>query len=101
MRELLEGWLPLGCRDYGVKMVVLAGLLWTLWNVRNKMAIEGVFLRAPTNIIFKFDSFIQRWRRLLRESDRTTLDGWNAQVKGWVEKFLERVRDRPPSDDVF
>ena len=65
MQELLEGWIPLGCRNYGVKITVLAGVLWTLWNVRDKMTIEGVFLSSPSVVIFKFDSFIQRWRRLL------------------------------------
>ena len=44
MQELLEGWIPLGCRNYGVKITVLAGVLWTLWNVRDKMTMEGVLL---------------------------------------------------------
>ena len=100
MRELLEGWLPSGCRDYVVKMLLLAGLLWTLWNVRNKMAIEGVFLQAPTDIIFKFDYFIPRWMLLLQASDRTTLNGLRAQVKGWVE-FLDKVCDHPPTHTVL
>ena len=97
MQDFLESWLPLGCRNYKAKMMLFARVLWTLKTVRNKMAIKGVFVQAPSSIIFKFDSFIQRWRQLLRASDRATLDGWRAQVKGWMEAFLEKIRDRPPA----
>ena len=43
MKDLLEEWLPLGCRNYYLKCFVIAGVFWVLWNIRNKIAIEGVF----------------------------------------------------------
>ena len=101
MRDFLEGWLPLGFRDYGVKLMTFGGILSTLWNVRNKMAIEGVFLQVPTDIFFKFDSLIQKWRRLLRAADQATLDRWRQQIKGWMEEFLERDRYRPPAFELL
>ena len=85
----------------GVKLMTFGGILWTLWNVRNKMAIEGVFLQVPTDIFFKFDFLIQKWRRLLRASDQATLDRWRQQIKGWMEEFLERVRDCPPAFELL
>jgi hypothetical protein len=43
LRYCLGIWLPIGCSNYSLKLFALAITLWTLWNVRNKMAIEGVF----------------------------------------------------------
>jgi len=76
MSDFLEGWLPLGCRNYGQELIIFAGVLWSLWTTRNKMVIEGVFLKNPTDMIFKIDSHLQRWRVLLRAADQAFLDGW-------------------------
>ena len=56
MIDFLEGWLPLGCKNYEQKMLIFAGVLWALWNFRNKMVIKGVFVKNPTDAIFKTDS---------------------------------------------
>ena len=75
MKDLLEECIPLGCRNYGLKCFVIAGVFCVLWNTRNKMAIEGVFIKLPTDILFKLDTILQRWGVLLREADRVILDG--------------------------
>ena len=101
MQNFLEGWLPLGCKDYRVKLLFFAAVLWSLWITRNKMTIEGVFIKSPSNVIFKLDSFIQRWRKMLCASDGEMVESWRTQVQGWLEEFLERLRDRPPEMDFI
>jgi hypothetical protein len=63
--------------------------------------MEGVFIKASSEVIFKFDSFLQKWRGLFRVADREKVDGWKMQVKGWMEEFLEKVCDRPPTQDFL
>jgi hypothetical protein len=43
-----------------MKIFVLATILWVLWNVRNKMAIEGVFITNPADILFKINILLQK-----------------------------------------
>ena len=59
------------------------------------MAIEGIFIRQPSDVFFNIDSTLQRWRVLLRKSDQTTFDGWRFQAQGWCGEFLKQVRERP------
>jgi hypothetical protein len=47
--DLLELWLPLGCKSYNLKFFSVS-VLWLAWN---KMAIEGVFVRNPTELLQK------------------------------------------------
>ena len=101
LQDFLEGWMPMGCVLYNPKMLTFVGLLWSLWNVRNKMTIEGVFIKTPAEVIFKFDSFLQKWRGLFRAADRGKMDGWKIRAKGWMEEFLEKVCDRPPTQDFL
>jgi hypothetical protein len=54
--------------DYGLKLFALAIVLWLLWTTRNKMPIEGVFQKNPTDILFKIRVCIQRWRPRLEQA---------------------------------
>ena len=54
-----------------------ATVMWALWNARNKMAIEGVFIRSPNDIIFRINFFLQRWKVLLRGNVRAELETWD------------------------
>jgi hypothetical protein len=51
--DLLDLWLPLGCKSYNLKFFSVSVVLWVLWLARNKMAIEGVFVRNPTKLLQK------------------------------------------------
>jgi hypothetical protein len=47
-----------------------AGFAWAIWTMRNKMAIEKSFAKAPTNVIYHAVSLLQRWCVLLKEKDK-------------------------------
>jgi len=66
-----------------------------------KMAIEGVFIKSPPDIIFKINFFLQRWKVLLQDNPQAELETWELQVKTCVENFLEKIRDRPLDEDLF
>jgi hypothetical protein len=53
---------------------VFAALSWTLWNIRNKMVIERIFLRRASDSVFMFLAFLQQWHPLSRRRDRARLD---------------------------
>lgn len=54
--------------------MVFAAMTCSLWNIRNKMVIERVFLRHASDSIFKFMAFLQLWYPLCRQRDRARLD---------------------------
>lgn len=70
--ESLEGfqmhWLDVrGANSYQIVIFNFAALVWTIWKVRNKMAIEKTFPNQPIEVIFKFVSCLQRWRVLIKK----------------------------------
>jgi hypothetical protein len=87
VRELLKcDWNPIGVGDF---MAIVQGLVgplrrlvwftfaaqcWSLWNIRNKLAIEGTIINSPSDAIFKMSIYMQSWRVLIRRMDRDLLD---------------------------
>jgi hypothetical protein len=39
---------------------------WVLWTVRNKMAIEKHFPKAPSDVMYVAISLLQKWSLLLK-----------------------------------
>ena len=69
--DLLSSWLQgMGPLPSKLVLFLFAGFAWTLWITRNKMAIENVFPKAPTDVIYTAVSLMQRWCVLLKEKDR-------------------------------
>ena len=97
-QDFLDNWIPLGCRDYSSKLFLSTIVFWALWIIRNKRVIEGKFPRYPTELLIKSNKFLQKWKVLLRGEDQVKIEGWVAQVKGWLESFMEKLRRRPPED---
>jgi hypothetical protein len=60
LQDFFDNWLPTHDKEYKMKIFVLATILWVLWNVRNKMAIEGVFITNPADILFKINILLQK-----------------------------------------
>ena len=56
--------------------------------------------RSPTELLYNCNSFLQKWKALLREGEQSKVEAWIDQAKSWVEMFLERLRIRP-QDDFF
>ena len=70
-------------------MLLLAIVFWVLWKARNKMIIEGLFVRNPVELIFRIISCFQKWDVLLRAADQKTLDVQKLQVAAWVDSSLQ------------
>jgi hypothetical protein len=87
IRDLLScSWNPAGAADFIAIANGLSGRLrriawftfaaqcWTLWNIRNKLAIESSLISSPADAIFKMSIYMQSWRVLVRPRDRALLD---------------------------
>jgi hypothetical protein len=87
IRDLLAcSWDPAGAADFVAIANGLTGRLrriawytfaaqsWALWNIRNKLAIEGSLISNPADAIFKMSIYMQSWRVLVRRKDRPLLD---------------------------
>jgi hypothetical protein len=69
------------------KTFLVGVVFWVLWNTRNKLVIEGVCPRTPSDVMHKILSFVQRWRVLLGGENQSKLDVKATQVRAWLERF--------------
>jgi hypothetical protein len=102
IRELLScSWNPAGAADFVAIANGLSGRLrriawftfdaqcWALWNIRNKLAIEGSLISSPVDAIFKMSIYMQSWRVLVRRRDRPLLDAALDELR----RLHARIRD--------
>ena len=94
MADFLNCWIPLGCRDYQLKLFFFGVTTWALWVTRNKMMIEGKFPRSPIDALSKIDVFMQRWRILLRAEERGKLGNTKESMVRWLEIFVSKSNQR-------
>jgi hypothetical protein len=86
VRELLGcNWNPAGAGDFVALAHRLPGPLrrlvwftfaaqsWALWNIRNKLTIEGKLINNPADAFAKMSIYMQSWRVLVRPRDRAAL----------------------------
>jgi hypothetical protein len=65
-----------------------AVMFWTLWNVRNKLTMEGMAIAHLADAFFQMSLHMQHWRVLVRQKDRTLLD----KAVGEVWRLHARTR---------
>jgi hypothetical protein len=51
-----------------------AAQCWALWNIRNKLTIEGKMIGNPTDALFQMSIHMQHWRVLVKPKDHALLD---------------------------
>jgi hypothetical protein len=94
VRELLKcEWNPAGAGEFLALVQGLSGPLrrlvwftfaaqcWTLWNIRNKLAIEGKLIGHPADAFVQMSMHMQCWRVLVSQRDRALLDEARGEVK--------------------
>nr|XP_051229140.1 uncharacterized protein LOC127346942 [Lolium perenne] len=87
VRELVHcSWNPAGVGDFlaichglsgAYRRVVwfsFAALAWALWNIRNKLTMEGVLIGKPADALYKMIIYMQQWRMLVKWKDRGLVD---------------------------
>ncbi|KAK1615991.1 hypothetical protein QYE76_021508 [Lolium multiflorum] len=107
IRELLAcSWDPAGAADFvaianglsgrfrRIAWFTFAAQSWALWNIRNKLAIEGSLISISADAIFKMSIYMQSWRVLVRPRDRPLLD------MALDEITMEGQWEQEPNDDV-
>jgi hypothetical protein len=63
-------------------------MFWTLWNVRNKLTIEGKAIAHPADAFFQMSIHMQHWRALVRQKDRALRN----EAVGEVRRLHARAR---------
>jgi RsiW-degrading membrane proteinase PrsW (M82 family) len=51
-----------------------AAQCWTIWNTRNKLAIEGKMIGNLVDVFYQMSIHMKRWRVLVRRKDWELLD---------------------------
>ena len=88
LEDLHRYWLDLrGVNNYNIYLLSFATLAWTLWKTRNKMAVERILPKQPSEVVFQFMSCLQRWRVIVRKEDRQGLDEVLSTLEGWLRRF--------------
>lgn len=57
--------------------------------------IEGVFPSQPIEILYKINTWLQKWQVLLKKEDRARLDDKLKTIQQWVKGFLKEKMIRP------
>jgi hypothetical protein len=58
-----------------------AAQCWDLWNVRNKLTIEGSIIAKPANVLIKMLIYMHQCQKLVRSRDRGLLDAAMGEIK--------------------
>jgi hypothetical protein len=98
LQDFSDYWLPLGAKSYNLKLLMLAAILWSLWTTSNKIVMERAFPKSTTKIFFKILAVLQKWRACLKQPEKVELDNKVAQVKGWLEEFVKKIKARTSKD---
>ena len=86
--DLLGSWLQgMGPLPSKLVLFLFAGYAWMPWITRNKMVIEKVFPKAPTDVIYNAISLMQRWCTLLKEKDRERITQVLEVILSWLKNF--------------
>jgi hypothetical protein len=101
LEDSFDHWLPIGCTDYIIKAFLFGVVLWGLWNVRNKLSIEGMAPKSPTDILYNILSLLQRWGVLLRRPEKIKLEKRTSSVWNWVKRFQGKIKSRSPLEDLL
>jgi hypothetical protein len=108
VRELLScSWNPAGAGDFVALAQGLSGRFrrlvwftfaaqsWALWNIRNKLTLEGKLINNPADAIAKMSIYMQSWRVLVSPRDRELLE----VALGEVRRLHARMRaEHQPTD---
>ena len=70
--------------------VLISVLFWSLWVTRNKLAIEGVVLKHPSDLVYKFMMFLQMWAQLSKEQDMEVL----LDMAGGLKAIYSELKPR-------
>ena len=89
MMDLLEYWIPMGCADYDLKFFIFVVVTWAIWVTRNKIRMQRWFPHSPIVILYKINSFVQRWAALLQETEQGKLRSLRMNMKSWMKKLEE------------
>ena len=87
LEDFQFGWLERGANKYFTSLFSFAAFAWTIWKIRNKMAIEKSFPKKPIVAVFKSLSCLQRWSLLLKGKERQELDAVINSAENWMKTF--------------
>jgi len=66
---------------------VFAGLAWALWTTRNKMAIEKIIPKSPTDVMYVALSLLQKWSVRLKDEDQDRISQFKDMILCWIRSF--------------
>jgi hypothetical protein len=90
--DFMGVWLPLGCKNYGIKLESLGMVMWSLCTTRNKVTIKGEFPKSLFDTLFKINSCMQKWQTA-RGADYEVLKEWTTQARRWMKTFMQKLKD--------
>jgi len=65
---------------------LFSGFMWALWTTRNKIAIEKMIPKAPTDVMYIAISLMQKWSVKLKE-DKDRIMQIKDSIASWLKTF--------------
>jgi hypothetical protein len=81
MADLLSNWLAgrLGV-NFQTGLIGFTPFTWVICITRNKLCIQRIFPNKPTDIIFLALSFVQQWKILMQELERSKMEAMVGKI---------------------
>lgn len=81
VKEIWSSWLPsFSGQTKKLMMVGVAGLLWTLWNIRNKACFNNARLTSPFGVVKLLCYWLNNWSVLQRREASQSLLRWGIRL---------------------
>jgi hypothetical protein len=68
-------------------MFIFSEFAWALWTTKNKVAIDKMFPKAPTDVIYVAISMMQIWSVKLKEKDQDRIMQTKDSITSWLKTF--------------
>jgi hypothetical protein len=78
-------------QSYHLLWFAAAALLWSLWLIQNKALIDGVFIKSPTDAIYKIIVYLQLWTSLNRAEDRSGIQTMISNIKTKIASLRQAM----------
>ena len=95
-REVLE---PIHAAGRPALWVAIGALLWTLWNIHNKLVVDHVIPLRATDAMYKLCGFLQLWQPLSRHHDRDSIDRIPSALRTTPRSLAPLVPPPPTETD--
>ena len=68
-------------RGLGMKLMLTAAAMWSIWKLRNELCFQGIIWRNIKALLIRIVRMARRWKKLSRERDWPRLEQFIGRLE--------------------